>query len=432
MNRPVRVLAVFALAVATTLAACDRHKSRQAGITTLSVWAHAGQAGERKVLQREVKAFDDAHPDISIKLTFLPERSYNAQVQAAAIAHDLPDVLEFDVPYLANYAWQGRLQPLEKLLSARIQTDLLPSIIKQGMYRGHLYGVGMFESGLGLYARHSALKKIGARIPRHPSTAWSVNEFEGILAKLAQNDADGAVLDLKLNYPDEWFSYAFSPVLQSAGGDLIDRKDYQSADGVLNGPDSVKAMTHIQHWLQQGWVDPNVDDAAFVSGRVALSWAGHWEYPRYHKAFGKDLVLLPLPNFGRGSRSGQGSWVWGIPRATRAPKQAAALIDYLLQADPILAMTGANGAVPATRAAIARSPLYRKGGPLHLFVEQLVEGYTVPRPQTPAYPVISSSFRQAFADIRNGMPVQQALDRAAKTIDRDIHDNHGYPPLKTH
>ncbi|MGD8743884.1 MAG: extracellular solute-binding protein [Granulosicoccaceae bacterium] len=413
------------------LAGCDRTEvaTPDTDVVQVSVWAHAGQAGERRTIEQQVQAFNRQHDDVQIMLTFIPERSYNAQVQAAAIAGDLPDLLEFDVPYLYNYAWQGHLQPLQTLLPKSLQQDLLPSLIKQGTYEGHLYGVGAFDSGLALYARRSALEKVNARIPTHPAQAWQVAEFEKILAQLAALDDDGAVLDLKLNYPDEWFSYGFSPVLQSAGGDLIDRRDYQQAGGVLNGAASVAAMTHVQRWLTRGYVDPNVDDATFVTGRVALSWAGHWEYRRYHDAFGEDLVLVPLPDFGQGSRTGQGSWVWGISRHTNVPEQAADVIAYLLQPQQILAMTAANGAVPATRTAIRQSKLYQPGGPLHLFVVQLAEDYAVPRPQTPAYPVISASFRQAFADMRNGMAVQQALDRAARLIDEDIRDNHGYPPI---
>ena len=395
----------------------------------ITVWAHAGQAAERDVIQQQFEAYDRAHADMQIKLTFIPERSYNAQVQAAAIAGELPDLIEFDGPYLYNYAWQGHLQPLEALLSQNLQQDLLPSIIKQATYLGHLYGVGTFDSGLGLYARRSLLQQIHARIPTQPAQAWSVQEFDQILSHLAAQDADGAVLDLKLNYPDEWFTYAFSPVLQSAGGDLIDRTDYQHATGVLNSAASVAAMQWLQTWIKKRLVDPNVDDAAFVTGRVAMSWAGHWEYQRYHAAFGDDLIVLPLPNFGKGSRTGQGSWVWGISSKSTVAKQAAGVIAYLLQPKQILAITAANGAVPATQTAIAQSTRYQKGGPLHLFVVQLNDGYAVPRPQTPAYPVISASFRQAFADIRNGMPVQRALDRAAAQIDQDIRDNLGYPPM---
>jgi multiple sugar transport system substrate-binding protein len=411
------------------LAACGQGAPPRSGVTVLSVWAHAGQASERRVLERQVLTFNRRHADIHIALTFIPERSYNAQVEAAAVAGTLPDLLEFDAPYLASYAWQGQLQPLEHLLPATIRRQLLPSIIQQGSYRGHLYGVGTFDSGLALYGRKSLLEQVGARMPTHPGKAWSVQEFESILARLAKHDADGAVLDLKLNYPDEWFTYAFSPLLASAGGGLVSSGDPPHAEGVLNGAASVAAMTHVQRWLQNGWVDANVDDAAFVSGRVALSWAGHWEYRRYHAAFGGDLVLLPLPDFGKGSRTGQGSWVWGITRHARAPAKAATFIDFLLQPAQILAMTEANGAVPATLPAIRRSPLYQPGGALHLFVEQLAGGFAVPRPRTPAYPVISARFRQAFADIRNGAPVRQALDRAAALIDREIRDNHGYPSV---
>jgi len=415
------------------LTACERtgQPAADTSVMQLSVWAHAGQAGERQAIERQLQAFNRQHTDVQIDLTFIPERSYNAQVQAAAIAGALPDLLEFDVPYLYNYAWQGHLQPLESLLPEALQLDLLPSIIKQGSFQGHLYGVGTFDSGLALYARRHRLQKITARIPVHPEQAWRAQEFEQILERLAVDDEDGAVLDLKLNYPDEWFSYGFSPVLQSAGGDLVDRSDYQGASGVLNGAESVAAMKTVQRWLRRGRVDPNVDDAAFVSGRVSLSWAGHWEYQRYQDAFGEDLVLVPLPDFGKGSRTGQGSWVWGISRHTQAPDKVAQVIEYLLKPAQLLAMSDANGAVPATRTAIDQSDLYRSGGPLNLFVVQLSEGYAVPRPPTPAYPVISAGFRQAFADIRDGMAVQQALDRAAALIDEDIRDNRGYPPITT-
>ncbi len=89
-------------------------------------------------------------------------------------------------------------------------------------------------------------------------------------------------------------------------------------------------------------------------------------------------------------------------------------------------MANANGAVPARKAAIANSERYRVGGPLRLFVEQLSGEYAVPRPQTPAYPVITAVFQQAFFDIRDGADVQAALDRAVAAIDQDIADNKGY------
>jgi len=412
--------------IAFTLTACDDAQQRASGVTQIDAWFHTGQEGERQTILDQVARFNKIDPAVQVRLTLIPERSYNAQVQAAAIAGDLPDILEFDGPYLYNYVWQGHLRPLDDLLSAELKADLLPSIIRQASYREHLYAVGTFDSGLGLYARRSRLKRAGVRIPKGPADAWTAQEFKAVLKALAKKDKDGAVLDLKLNYTGEWDTYAFSPLIESAGGDLIERKDNLSAMGLLNGRAAVFAMKQLQSWLQSGYVDPNVDDGAFTGGRVALSWAGHWEYARYAKAAGKDLIVLPLPDFGRGSRTGQGSWVWGITAKGQHAATAASFLKFLLRSDEVLAMAGANGAVPATYSAIARSELYRPDGPLRLFVEQLAGEYSVPRPQTPAYPVITSAFQSAFMDIRSNGDVQAALDKAAAVIDQDIADNKGY------
>lgn len=402
--------------------------SEDDGITRLAVWAHSGREAERETLKKQVARFNAANPNLSLKLTILPEGRYNAQVQAAALAGDLPDILEFDGPFVYNYVWQGYLRPLGDLLGPKTLDNLLPSIRQQGTYGKKFYSVGIFDSGLGLYGRKSLLEKVGARLPQSPDAAWTVEEMEQVLSELAREDADGQVLDLKLNYSGEWFTYAFSPALQSAGGDLINRETLERASGVLDSDASVKAMKVLQRWMDEdNRVDPNLDDNAFTGGRVALSWVGHWEFPRYAKAFGEDLVLLPLPDFGEGSRTGMGSWNWAITQKCEAPRKAARFLRFLLQDRQVLEMTQANGAVPATHSAIAKSNAYKPGGPLHLFVKQLTDGTAVPRPKTPAYGVITSVFQDIFDDVRNGRPPREALEEGARLIDQDIADNQGYP-----
>jgi len=410
------------------LSSCNKPAAKE---DTLQLWVHSGQESERQVIEQQVKRFNASQKQTPIKVTFIPEGAYNTQVQAASLSKDLPDILEFDGPFVYNYVWQQNLIPIDNLISPKVRQDLLPSIIQQGTYKGSLYSVATFDSGLGLYAHRNQLKAAGVRIPTGNKDAWTLSEFNQALAKLAQKDRDRQVLDLKLNYRGEWFTYGFSPILASAGGDLIRRSNYQSTDGSLNNPASVTAMKQVQSWIQKGYVDPNIDEAAFTSGRVALSWVGHWVYKDYAKAVGKDLVVLPLPNFGNGSKTSQGSWNWGITANCKNPKLAMRFLEFLLQPKEVLAMANANGAVPGTKTAIAQSNLYSSSGPLHLFADQLLAGQTVPRPQTPAYPVITSAFQEAFANIRNGLEVKTALDKAVTTIDLDIQDNQGYPDVSS-
>lgn len=425
-----RWLCTLLLSSLLGLVACAQEQAAEdsTGRVQLTVWAHSGQQAERTVLSDQVARFNDSRKDIQVSLNFIPENSYNNQVQAAALAGELPDLLEFDGPYLYNYVWQGHLIALDDLLAPSLREDLLPSIIAQGSYNGRLYSIAVFDSGLALYADAAKVRATGMRLPDGVDSAWSIEEFNELLQKLAADDPDGAVLDLKLNYGGEWFTYAFSPVIQSAGADLIDRDSYQQAGGTLNSRKAKASLRHLGNWIAQGLVDPNLDDAAFVSGRVAVSWAGHWEQARYAETLGENLVLLPLPDFGNGTRSGQGSWNWGISRYARHPRAAMEFLEFLLQTREVLAITNANGAVPATRAAITQSRLYGPHGRSKLFATQLLQGFTMPRPQTPAYPVITSAFQQAFLNIRNGGDSASALDEAAAVIDQDIRDSNGYRP----
>jgi multiple sugar transport system substrate-binding protein len=396
---------------------------------TVEAWFHSGTGAERETLESQVAAFNQGQENVQVELTLLPEGDYNEQVQAAAASGDLPAILDFDGPFLYNYAWAGNLLPLDSCISQDLRSDLLPSIVNQGTYADQLWGVGTFDSGLGLYARRSVLEDAGIRIPGGPEDAWTAEEFTAVLKELKDAGFDKP-LDLKVNYGQgEWFTYGFSPIVQSAGGDLINRGDYQSADGVLNGDASIAALDVFQGWFEEGLVDFNEDDAAFIDGRSAISWVGHWQFAPYKDAFGDDLAILPLPDFGEGTRTGMGSWQWGITSAAADPDAAWAFIEFLLGPDQVVAMTTANGAVPATQSAVDLSPQFAAGGAEAIYIAQLQGAPTlaVPRPQTPAYPTITSAFAQAIQAIIDGADVKAALDDAVAAIDQDIADNEGYP-----
>ncbi len=131
-------------------------------------------------------AFNAAERDVQVRLITLPVGDYARQVTVAAAHGGLPDVLDFDGPNLYNYAWSGKLKPIDSCVSTGLREDLLPSILQQGTYAGRLWGIGTFDSGLGLYVRPSILTRAGIRIPTGPGDAWNVDEFTGVLQRLRQ------------------------------------------------------------------------------------------------------------------------------------------------------------------------------------------------------------------------------------------------------
>jgi len=409
-------------------------QSAQAGSGTgeIKVWGHQGEAGEVTALQQAVDSFNSSQTDVKVTLQLIPSNDYTKTVQATS-ADQLPDVLEYDGPLMSSFVYDGKLAPVDGLVSAATVSNQTASVKSQNTYPGDskLYGVSMFDSGLGVYGNKKLLDAAGVKYPTGLDDAWTADEFQDALVKLAAVDPDGKVLDVKENYGGEWPTYGYLPIVNSTGNLVV--KDGK-AEGNLNSAAAVDAVKQFAGW--RDYVDPNTDDKAFVDGRVALSWVGHWQYNPYAEALGDDLVVLPLPDFGSGTKSGQGSWAWGVGSSSKNGAAAGKFLDYLTDDKNVTAMTDANAAPPGTTSVTATSKLYKPGGPLGLFSQGLAKtcGTNPPtescvatsRPITPAYPVISQQFSQAFLNAYKGADAQAEFDKAAKAIDQDYDDNNGY------
>lgn len=422
---PSRGLAAGLLLLSALGAACTGGDSTQVQLT---VWAHSGQPAERAALTQAVDAFNRSQGGTTAALRVIPEGDYGDVVETAIVGRDLPDVLDLDGPRMASYASQGALRPLDGLLPSSLVADLLPSLRTQGTWDGRFWALGTFDSGLVLYADRRALRRAGVRVPTSLDDAWTGAELSQVLARLAARDPDRRVLDLRLVYgTGEWLTYGFVPLLSSAGGGVLDPRTGRAL-GVLDGAASVRALTQLQQWSR--YVDPDPTSTAFAQRRVALSWVGHWTYPEYRKALGDDLLLLPLPDLGNGTKSAQGSWAWGVSARSPHPREAAALLAWFARDDNIASMTAANGAIPGTHSALSRSPAHQPGQPLALLVEQLertcgVGAVTrtcvaVPRPQTADYPLVTTAFALAVHEILEGQDPRTSLRRAAQRIDASL------------
>ncbi len=399
----------------------------------ITLWFHGGTAEESELNHKQVERFNQSQTAYKVVITEIPGGAvagsgYNDSVNAAAVAGNLPCILDLDGPNLYNYAWAGYLYPLDEFMDDAFRKDVLPSLIAQGTYDGKMYAIGQYDSGLALVGRKSILEKAGVRIPTSTKDAWTLQEFNDVLAKVKGVGGTTYSIDLKLNYgAGEWFSYAFSPVLQGFGGDMIDRSSYEKADGVINGPESVAAMKWFQSLFEKGYATATPpDDNEFVNGKAALGWGGHWMVSSYFKAFGDDVVVLPMPNFGVRQATGMGSWAWSVTSSCPNPKGAWAYLNFILQPDEILAITNFNGAVPGRFSALKKSELFGEGGRLNVFVQQLETGVAIPRPITPGYPAVTVAFYTAVDNIIKGGDVQKELDAAADKIEQDIKDHNSY------
>ena len=239
-------------------------------------------------------------------------------------------------------------------------------------------------------------------------------------------------LDLGTAWTGEWYPYAFSPFLQSFGGDIVDRDGYQTAEGALNGEAAMEFGAWWQSLFAEGYApgtsqDPADRDSGFIEGKYAFSWNGNWAAANTLASVenADDVVFLPAPDFGNGSTIGAASWQFGVSSACEHPEGAAAFVEHALQDEYLAAFSDGIGLIPATKEAAQMTESYAEGGPLAVFFDLSAEQALV-RPVSPGYVVAAKVFEKALSDIANGADVADTLDAAVDEIDDDIEANQGY------
>lgn len=391
---------------------------------TLSMWYHgAGNEVESKIVNQIIADFNASQSDWKVELQSFPQAAYNDSVVAGALAGNLPDILDVDGPVMPNWAWAGYMQPLT-IDEAKI-ANFLPGT--KGVWNGQLYSIGLWDAAVALVTRQSTLDELGLRTPTLDQP-WSKDEFMAALdAAKAAGKWDYA-LDLGMAWTGEWYPYAFSPFLQSFGGDIVDRSSYKTAEGALNGD----AALAFGEWWQglftggyaQATQDPADRDGGFAAGKYAFTWNGNWAALNALAAF-DDVVFLPAPDFGAGPKIGAASWQFGISASSKNPAGAAAFIEFALQDKYLADFSNGIGLIPPTATAAAMTENYKAGGPMEVFFG-LSAGQALVRPVTPGYVVQAKVFEKALADIANGADVAATLDAAVDEINADIEKNGGY------
>jgi len=392
--------------------------------TTLSMWYHgAGNEVELKLINELITDFNGSQSDWKVELQSFPQAAYNDSVVAGALAGNLPDILDVDGPNMPNWAWAGYMQPLT-IDESKI-ANFLPGT--KGVWDGKLYSIGLWDAAVALVTRQSTLDELGLRKPT-VEQPWTKDEFMAALDAAKAAGKWEYPLDLGMAWTGEWYPYAFSPFLQSFGGDIVDRSTYKTAEGALNGDAALAFGEWWQGLFKNGYAqatqDPADRDSGFAAGKYAFSWNGNWAALGALAAF-KDTVFLPAPDFGAGPKIGGASWQFGVSATSKHPEGAAAFIEFALQDKYLAAFSNGIGLIPATPTAAEMVDNYKAGGPLAVFGEYSQKTALV-RPVTPGYVVQAKVFEKALADIANGADVAATLDAATDEINADIEKNGGY------
>ena len=394
----------------------------------LSIWVHSIEDTEEGQAYREsVDSFNEAYDgQYFADIEFVPRNDsgggYSDKVNASVMAGGLPDVLTVDGPNVAAYAANGIIQPLAELTEEE-KNRYLPSIIEQGTVDGRLYALGVMESSVGFFYNKDLAEEAGIDIPDadHP---WTWSEFLDILGRLKpfMDERNGYPLDM--TFPvGETSIYYFAPFVWSGGGELVS-EDGLTVEGYFNSQQTADAMNFFRTVVENEYMSEAPIDHLFESGRAVFKFDGAWEVNTVYANYPDiDLGVAPYivsDNWDGEAYTPTGSWAFAASSETKDIEGATELVKWMSGVESGIRIWEMAKSFPSTYEAFENIDVFQTDENYRALYMQL-SNYGHPRPKTPVYPQVSTSFQEVLESVAlGGKDVQQELDKAVERINSKL------------
>lgn len=378
------------------------------GPATVSYW-HTMSDPETAQLEKVVAAFEAANPGITVETTRYAYDDFKSALLTGLAGGSAPDTARMDIAWVSEFADQGALMQLDGAMPGfeEIAAQTFPGPLSTNFWQGHYYG-----------------------LPQNTNTQvllWNKEDFDaaGITeppATLEEFAADACAL----TEGEEQYGYALggtyfwapAPIFYAMGGQIVD-EGITTADGYVNGPESVAAFTMLTDLYNQGCISPNLLGGGIgtadghATGLYAMIIDGPWMVDIYAGNYPDfEVNFAPIPTGPDGATSsvvgGEDVVIFeGSPSAEAAMKWAAFLLSEESQK-----MMAEVGVIPTLSDLIGdpAMPAY-----FDVFLRQLETAQA--RVPHPAWSDMDGAINNAFQRmLRGDQTPQAALDQAAAEI----------------
>lgn len=376
---------------------------------TITYW-HTMSDPETAQLENVVAAFEDANPGITVETTRYAYDDFKSALLTSLAGGQPPDTARMDIIWVPEFAEQGALMQLDGAMPGfdAIAGATFPGPLATNFWQGHYYGLPQNTNTQVLLWNAEVFGDGGVDSP--PATTA---EFEQVACQLS--DADNEQYGYALGGTYFW---APAPLFYSMGGQVVDEA-ITTADGYINGPESVAAFTMMNDMYNQGCISPNLLGGGVgtadghATGMYSMIIDGPWMVDIYagnFPDFEVNFALVPAGPDGTTSSvvGGEDAVIFA---GSENPDAAMQWLAFLMSEES-QKMMAEVGVIP-TLAALADDPDMPEY--FGVFLEQLETAQA--RVPHPAWSDMDNAINNAFQRmLRGDQTPQEALDQAAEEI----------------
>lgn len=405
--------------------------SNQSRKKTIELCLCSLEQNEKLCWTEIVNSFNQLNYDFFIHLTFVDDSRVPLRdtLFKAFASGKSPDILSIDGPDTSYWAYIHAIRPLDEYMTEEFKNRFLNSVLQQGTYRGKIYQLGYSESTVCLVYNKSVFDKLGIKAPTRLEEAWTWQEFLQVCETIKQGTKypypllmnSGKGMELQKG---EWITYSGLPFIHQNNGKPFS-DDCLKTDGYLNSPASIEAMTWLGDLFHKYHYTHVEDLGANFPEDFAMSLSQYNSFVDLISHSKNDnLSIIPLPRQLRHA-SPHGGWGLSITTQTKYPNECWKFIEYVFSLENQIKLSKATGMPVLKDIYNIYWDLNATSDYLNLIFAQL-HNTTVTRPVTPAYPLFSKNFSQAYLSIAKGGDAKAALDEASRLVDEHIDRHDGY------
>ena len=326
------ILGAALTAAGLALSGCGGATSPSSGGGNVELnFVYWGDSNRAKMTDAAIKIFEEKNPGITVKSEYQDSGPYADKLATRFAGGNPPDVLNMANRTLLEYAQRGTLADLKSL--PEINLDNIPQTIQsRGEVDGKLYGLATGVNLIGMVVNKTITDQAGVTIP--DDKTWSWEDYARFATEVTQKTG-GKIYGAGYDVATETGPILFA---RQRG------EDFYTKDNKLGvSEDTIRDWFQYSVDLRKAGGYPPAGFFEQIGGSPAQSYLAKGtvasqiipinNFRGYNEAAGGNLVLLRMPGETTEKRRGYSadpSMLWSVAAKSKHPKEAAKLLNFLI------------------------------------------------------------------------------------------------------
>jgi multiple sugar transport system substrate-binding protein len=238
---------------------------------------------DRELYKNLQRKFMHEHPDIEVRVEFIPQQRRLQTMITASAGNRVPDAAAIALDYLPRFVKEDMLLPIDTLLPQWLRKDYDTDDLDAVRINGKLWGYPSWRAPVAALYNKDLFKKAGLNPEKPPATWDEVTSVAKALTRDTNGDGRIDQWGFGFGFGGETLNAGFWPILWQAGGEIFTPDEKQVA---FNSAAGINALTWVvglyqQHCIPPSYlnVSPNVGANDFAEGKVAYWWGANQTHP---------------------------------------------------------------------------------------------------------------------------------------------------------